>query len=201
MLTERLLTDERERAAFAASYERVGGFPLALDSMKTAMVTGFYRGGCPIGGYMLNEHFPFRALQDMPETDAQRILDETGNKKPYEITCVWMKPEDRGAHAGTKMWLRIVCAIFARRDQYLIVSTVNESLRRFYQDVGFTNRYSGDIIHSDGMHSPKYVLTLNRTSPLIVSAIRTAFSRVIKTFLRASRPSTLPGSPALEASS
>lgn len=185
MLNERPLTEIRDLVAFAQQYERVGGFPLSADSLQHSRVMGFYQGDELVGGYVVNESAPFRALQNMSESDARRIQDLTGERGICEVTCVWMQPAIRRTLAGNTLWLFVVRAIIANRSHTVVVSTVSESLRRFYEDMGFTVVYSGQIDMPDGTSLPKYVMTLDSVTPIVVSSLRIGVRRYSEALAKA----------------
>lgn len=178
MVTKRRLTDETDVQLFARRYQAVGGFPLQVESIESAEVFGFFYRDQLVGGMVVNSRGPYRALQDMPPQRAAALLDDAPTTGMYEITCVWMVPEMRGTMSGTRAWMFALSELAGRRRQRLIVCAVNEGMRCFYERMGFTLVYVGEIPMTDGSVLPKYVFTMDQPRRILPGASRELLRRL-----------------------
>lgn len=157
MRLQEITGDEGRVAAFVAGYNRAGGFPLDDAYARRCRAYAFMDGADMVGGFLLNPQPPFRALNDMPDEDRQRILASLDLAQTFEGMCLWMIPEVRGSFRMMRVWTTVLYVVwrFPRRD--FLTSAVVRSLKKQYLVVHADVIYEGTIETPDRVFE-KYVL-------------------------------------------
>lgn len=166
MIRTRHITSTDDLQLFAERYVAAGGFPLDVDYLRRSLVYACFAGGRMVGGFVVHESDDFRSLQDMPRAEADRIRRESADRRPYEIMCLWMERELRGSPAGTVIWLRALSECLRRPGRRLLLCTVHDGLFALYNKAQPEILYRGEISLPDGTVLPKYVLAVDRWSPV-----------------------------------
>ena len=102
-----MLRTDIELAVFARRYAAAAGLGVDLDYLRRARVRAFFDGaGRMLGGYVINDHPPFRYVQDLG-MDAAELLGAERVPLFRESTCIWM---DRrlGELGRMRVYLRCV---------------------------------------------------------------------------------------------
>lgn len=98
-LSSSLLSGPEALGHFAARYAQLAGVPVDLSYLSRARVRAFYdSSGHMIGGYVINDHAPFRYLSALPVAPHVLLGDKLADTR--ECCCIWMEP-------GLSQWLRI----------------------------------------------------------------------------------------------
>ncbi len=181
MITQRTLHSDSDFTAYVLAYENAGGFPVDIDYLRSSDVTGFFRQGEMVGGFVINDGQALRCLQNMPAETAQQLAAEFGETRRYEIMCVWMIRAIRRTPDGINAWLRILCkTLVARHSQRLVTCAVNDGMRRLYIKSGLEVTYTGKIDLADGSRCPKYIMTTPNASAPLRFAVTEIFRRSSK---------------------
>lgn len=171
--------DEERVAAFVTGYNGAGGFPLDIAYARRCRAYAFMHGADMIGGFLLNPDPPFRALNDMPDEDRQRILASLDLDQTFEGMCLWMVPTVRGSFRMMRVWATVLYVVwrFPRRD--FLTCAVVRSLEQQYLVVDADVIYEGTIETPDRVFD-KYVILVPGKRGFVRGLVREAVRRVRK---------------------
>ena len=98
------------------------------------------------GGFLINIAPPFRSLNDMPESERDRVVALLDLDETFEAMCFWFSREIRGTFKMMSVWAELLLFLrrFPRRD--LLGCTVSKSLLRQYSVVPISILYEGQIV-------------------------------------------------------
>ena len=132
-LTSRILTDDIEIQAFAATYFSVGGeVQIPEEYLYRASARGFFKDGEMVAGYLFNDSSPFRyetLIPDEPRVKLQKLgyfVESTS----CELTCMWMRKDKLTNFERNAVYIRSTVDTFQTERRYVIAGSVVEALAR-----------------------------------------------------------------------
>jgi hypothetical protein len=131
--TSRILTNAKDKQAFALEFTSVGGnVQIPEEYLHRAAARGFFKGDELVAGYLFNDSAPFRYEMIIP-AESRIELQKFGylvEATSCELTCMWMRKGKLTRLQRNAVYLHSAADTFRTEKKYVIAGSVVEALAR-----------------------------------------------------------------------
>jgi len=139
--------DSTQLGYFQSRYQAASGYRVDLEYLERSRVYVLRsRRGLVVGGYVVSASAPLRTLVRVPPAARGQIAAALPPTHLTELTCVWLEREVRDGIWSIVLWACIALHLGSVRRSTLIFGTEVDSLRQFYERVGPTLLYDGEVV-------------------------------------------------------
>lgn len=124
----RILTKHDDLVAFVNNYNQ-GSKRRNVSDLKGSFVRAFYSQEIMLGGYSLNDKFPYFYLEIIPPDQLENISQLNADEKFTEITCLWIKKEASNLLRAIIYSQSVIDAVKTKPD-YVLGGTFSERYRK-----------------------------------------------------------------------